>query len=170
MHQALRLSLLKRRPLSDSTSSRSDSIVSPRSRTNSSKVFEITTSIHTANIHQIHRREVELSIFEINLKSITRMITTNTPTIFQYSIEINLRMIHGRLFRRMFFQYSIEINRRVCFCLGFLKLFLAVARFSWERVSTSNSHDACLFPRYALEIELLFSRNFNPHGNGLFPR
>jgi len=60
---------------------------SPRSRTNSSKVFEITTSIHTANAHQIHRRGVELSIFETNLGSITRMITTTHPQSFNILLK-----------------------------------------------------------------------------------
>ena len=62
-------------------------------------------------------------------------------------------------------------NHPLCwFLFWVLKLFLPVPRASWEHVSTSNAYGSCLFPRFALEIELLFPRNFNSHGNGLFPQ
>jgi hypothetical protein len=53
---------------------------------------------------------------------------------------------------------------------GVLKFFLPVSWASWERISTPNSHDTCLFSRSTLEIESLFPRYFNPQGNGLFQR
>ena len=62
-------------------------------------------------------------------------------------------------------------NQPLCwFLFWVLKFFLSVPRASWERVSASNAYGSCLFPRFVLEIELLFPRNFNPHGNDLFPR
>jgi hypothetical protein len=51
-----------------------------------------------------------------------------------------------------------------------LKFFLFVSWFSWGRVSAPSAYGSCLFPRYALGIEFLFPRNFNPHGNDLFQR
>ena len=51
-----------------------------------------------------------------------------------------------------------------------LKFFLSVSWFSWGRVSAPSAYGSCLFPRFVLGIELLFPRNFNPHGNGSFPR
>jgi len=47
------------------------------------------------------------------------------------------------------------------FLSGVLKFFLAVPWASWGRISTPNPHGSCLFPRFVLEIELLFPRNFN---------
>ena len=54
---------------------------------------------------------LELSIFEINLKSITRMIMTNAPTIFQYFIEIipSAQPTRSTPTSWLRFQYSIEI-------------------------------------------------------------
>ena len=68
---------------------------------------------------------------------------------FQYSTEINMSLLGMWSISTGWtcFQYSTEINRRICFCLWFLKFFLFVSWASWERVSTPNSHDTCLFPR-----------------------
>ena len=56
------------------------------------------------------------------------------------------------------------------FLFWVLKFFLAVVWASWGRVSAPDSYGSCLFPRYALEIELMFPRNFNSQLTTLFPR
>ena len=89
--------------------------------------------------------------FNILLKSSVYVYSSNMATLFA-------------------FQYSFEIICWVGFCLWFLKFFLFVSWFSWGHVSASNAYGSCLFPRFVLEIEFLFPRNFNSHGNDLFPR
>jgi len=63
----------------------------------------------------------------------------------------------------------LKSSAGLVFVLGF-KVFLFVSWFSWGHVSAPNAYGSCLFPRYALGIESMFLRCFNPHGNGLFPR